>query len=155
MTTRWMKMIPARRYLIGLQLVCFLALLAGCGSPLEAVVVRINHRIYPQFDEVQRVAPGERFQIGDTDFTARIIDFVPDFAIDPETKEIFTRTELLRNPAIKIEVFDDDTKVEELWAFRGEGAPHFSRESMLLFRIEELIWKPGAPVPDSTGPETP
>jgi len=143
------------RPIVGLQILCLLALLTGCGSPLEAVVLRINHRIYSQFDEVRRVSPGERFQIGDTDFTGRIIDFVPDFAINPETKEVFTRTNLPRNPAVKIEVFEGGTKVEEVWAFQGEGAPHFSRESMLRFRIEELVWKAGATVPDSIGPETP
>jgi hypothetical protein len=150
MTSRWKKAAMG-----GLHLLCVLALLSGCGSPLEAVVLRINHRVFTQFEEVRRVPPGQHFQIGDTDFTARIIDFVPDFAISPETKEVFSRTEIPRNPAVKIEVFNDGRKVEEVWAFQGEGAPHFSRESMLRFRIVELIWKPGTVVPDSTGLQTP
>lgn len=118
-----------------------LAFLGGCASQLHSVVLRVNHRIYTKFDEVQEVRPGEEFQIGDTDFSARIVDFVPDFAIEGQSGKVFSRSDQPNNPAIQIEIYEDGQKLETTWAFaRGRGAPHYSREAMLLFIVEDFIW---------------
>lgn len=154
MTSRW----PTAARAVSLLL---FTVLAGCDQPLESVVLRVNHRMYPAFQETHRAAPGEPFAIGDTDYSARIVGFVPDFAIATGTKEVVSRSNELRNPAVRLEVYQNNKKVDEVWAFRGEGPPHFGAESMLAFRIEELVWKPGqappAPAADSTassGPES-
>jgi hypothetical protein len=102
------------------------------------------------------VAPGETFNIGDTEYSARITGFVPDFLYDQEKKQVISASNELRNPAVRLEVFQDGKKVEDLWAFPGDGPPHYGRESMLAFSVEELIWRPGQEPPrpaeaDSTG----
>ncbi len=130
--------------------------LAGCEQPFEAIVVRVTHRVFPAFNETHRVAPGERFPIGDTEFSGRIVEFLPDFALDETTKKPFSRSRDLRNPAVRIEVYEGDRKVEDAWAFQGEGPPHYAKTSLLAFRIEELVWRPGqepispTPAADST-----
>lgn len=125
-------------------------LLAGCAAPYQTVDLRITHRMYPQFKEQHAAAPGERFQVGDTDYSARIMGFVPDFVMDETTGKVSSRGEQPRNPAFQIEVFQADTLVERSWAFLKGSPPHFGRRSMLNFEVERIGWKPGQGPIDST-----
>jgi hypothetical protein len=129
---------------------------AGRDQPLEAVVLQVHHRVYAGFQEEHRVAPGESFVIGDTDYSARIVDFLPDFVYDDQAKKATTRSNELRNPAVRVEVLQNGRKVEDVWAFRGEGPPHYGRNSMLAFRIKELVWRPGQepPIPPPAADST-
>jgi hypothetical protein len=117
--------------------------LTGCDTPVEAVVLRVTHRMYPNFKEELRVVPGTKFQIGDTDYHGRIVGFVPDFVIDSKTMKVSSRSDSVRNPAFHLEVFEADSLVERTWAFMKGSPPHFSRSSMLAFEVERIIWKPG------------
>ena len=141
------------RPLLGL-LLGLVVLLAGCDVPLEAVELKVHHRVFVGFQETHRVAPGETFIIGDTEYSARITGFVPDFLYDQEKKQVISASNELRNPAVRLEVYQNGTKVEELWAFAGDGPPHFGRESMLAFSILELIWKPGQEPPRPAGADS-
>ena len=125
--------------------------LAGCNPPIEAVVFRVTHRMYPNFKETLRAAPGKSFPIGDTDFRGRITGFVPDFTISEKTLKVASRSDSLRNPAFHLEVSQADTLVERTWAFMKGSPPHFSRRSMLCFEVERIIWKPGQAPADTIG----
>lgn len=130
--------------------------LSGCEQPFEAIVVRVTHRVFTTFNETHRVAPGERFPIGDTEFSGRIVEFLPDFALEETTKKPFSRSRELRNPAVRIEVYEGNRKIEDAWAFQGAGPPHYAKTSLLAFRLEELVWRAGqepispTPAADST-----
>lgn len=125
---------------------------SSCDSSLEAVQLRVTHRMHPDFVEIERAVPGEKFQIGDTDFYGKIVDFVPDFAIDDRTKKVISRSKEMRNPALKVEVYEGSKRVEASWAFFTD-VPHFAPKSELAFQVDSLIWAPGkapaAPPPDS------
>jgi hypothetical protein len=120
-----------------------LAALAGCDQPLESVGLEVKHRIFAGFREEHRVAPGETFVIGDTEYTARIVGFLPDFVYDESTGTAASRSAVPNNPAVRIEVLENGKKIDEVWAFQGEGPPHYGRSSMLAFRVTGLAWKPG------------
>lgn len=115
---------------------------SGCAGPLEAVKLRVGHRVFPGFHEETVARPGERFQIGDTDYFGRVIRFVPDFAFDDKSKKVVSRTNELRNPAIQLEVWQGEEELERTWAFRSD-MPHYSEHAMLSFQIDSLIWKDG------------
>lgn len=125
---------------------------SSCDSSLEAVQLRVTHRMHPDFVEIERAVPGEKFQIGDTDFYGKIVDFVPDFAIDDRTKKVISRSKEMRNPALKVEVYEGSKRVEASWAFFTD-VPHFAPKSELSFQVDSLIWVPGkapaTPSPDS------
>jgi hypothetical protein len=78
---------------------------------------------------------GQRFQLSDTDYNAKAVDFVPDFAISLSDKKVFSRSDSLNNPAVKLIVYRGDEKLEEVWAFQKAEAPHFSPQSMLSFKL--------------------
>lgn len=132
------------RVLPRLLATAILMLAAGCDTPLEAVQLTIGHRLHPGFKETQRVRPGEKFQIGDSELYGRVVDFIPDFAYDDKAKKVVSRSKELRNPAIKIEVWDEakGKKVEDTWALTA-AMPHFSAASQLSFHVDSLLWKPG------------
>jgi len=78
---------------------------------------------------------GQRFQLSDTDYYVQAVDFVPDFAISLSDKKIFSRSDSLNNPAVKLIVYRGNEKLEEVWAFQKVEAPHFSPQSMLGFKL--------------------
>ncbi len=114
----------------------------GCDSPLKAVKLHVTHRLHPDFQETELVVPGEKFQIGDTEYYGKVVDLVPDFAIDDKTKKVISRSQELRNPAVKIEVYNLGKKIEVDWAFLTD-VPHFAPSSQLSFQVDSLIWAPG------------
>ncbi|MFN8547857.1 MAG: hypothetical protein U0527_07805 [Candidatus Eisenbacteria bacterium] len=116
--------------------------ISSCDSSLQAVQLRVTHRMHPDFVEIERAVPGEKFQIGDTDFYGKIVDFVPDFAIDDRTKKVISRSKEMRNPALKVEVYEGSKRVEASWAFFTD-VPHFAPKSELSFQVDSLIWAPG------------
>ena len=57
--------------------------------------------------------------------------------------KVFSRSDSLGNPALRVVVFKGREKVEEGWAFRGEGPPHFRQTSRFGFRLQDLELKAG------------
>ncbi len=78
---------------------------------------------------------GEKFQLSDAEYYATAVDFVPDFAISSSTGKVISRSDSLKNPAVKLVVYKGKDKLEEVWAFQKVQAPHFSRQSMLGFKL--------------------
>lgn len=121
------------RLLIGVLAGCLLAQI-GCRDEDVRFVLEVGHLHFPDFQEVHRVGMGERFAIGDTELSARITRFEPDFAINTDAGKIFSRTQELNNPAVLVEVLQDGDTVAEKWAFRA-SMPHMGGETPVTFRL--------------------
>jgi hypothetical protein len=113
-----------------------LALLpVSCKSPVQELTIAVRHRVFPGYYEEFQVEMGQKFQLSDTDYFARAVDFVPDFAINLSDRKVFSRSDSLNNPAVKLIVYRGKEKLEEVWAFQKIEAPHFSPQSMLGFKL--------------------
>lgn len=107
----------------------------SCKSPVQELTIAVRHRAHPGYYEEFQVKMGQKFQLSDTDYHARAVDFVPDFAIRLSDKKVFSRSDSLNNPAVKLIVYRGKEKLEEVWAFQKVEAPHFSPQSMLGFKL--------------------
>lgn len=127
-----------------------LAVAAGCatggGRPapvmtssgaLKTVTLSVGNRMYPNFTDTVTVAVGEVFPIGDTEFTARIDRFFPDFVID-NNRTFTTRSLDPKNPAAHVQVLQKKKVIEESWAFGTQGPPHMSADKFMYFVIQKL-----------------
>ena len=97
--------------------------------------VEIGSRMYTTWREQLRVRLGEKFYLGDSEFTARIDRFLPDFRIiDGEFTSV---TQKLANPAARVIVYHDTTATDTTWAFLN-FPPHFSPRSFFTFKLLEI-----------------
>ncbi len=101
---------------------------------VESVTLEIYHRVFHDFRERQRVGLGREFRIGDTDYSARIVRYVPDFAMDTRTRTVVSRTPEPHNPAFRIVVRRGGEPQDTTWALL-KMPPHFAMRSMLAFKI--------------------
>lgn len=104
---------------------------------VDAVTLDIRNRVWPDFHEEARVRLKEEFPVGDTDFSARVVEFVPDFSIDMKTRKVRSLSNEPRNPAVRIIVRQKGAPQDTTWAFLN-FPPHFSRKSILAFQIKRL-----------------
>jgi len=117
---------------------------------LDAVTLYIRHRVFHEFEDKQRVKLNQDFPVGDTDFRARVVQYVPDFMLDLKTHKIVSRTEHPNNPAFKIIIWQKDVPQDTTWALLNMP-PHFARKSMLAFRAVQIDFVGRPPMfPDTT-----
>jgi hypothetical protein len=107
----------------------------ACESPVQELTIAVTHRVFPDYYEEFRVKMGEKFQLSDAEYFVTAVDFVPDFAINTSTGKVTSRSDSLKNPAVKLVIYKGKEKEEEVWAFQKVQAPHFSRQSMLGFKL--------------------
>jgi hypothetical protein len=116
----------------------------------QAVTLVIRHRVFHDFIDEQRAALNKDFVVGDTDFKARVVQYVPDFMMDLQTRKITSRTEFPNNPAFKIIVWQKGVPQDTAWALLNLP-PHFARKSMLAFRATKIEFAGRPPMyPDTT-----
>ena len=123
----------------------------------DAVTLVVRHRVFHDFIDEQRVKLNKDFVIGDTDYKARVVRYVPDFMMDLKTRKIVTRTEHPNNPAFQIIVWQKGVPQDTAWALLNLP-PHFARKSMLAFRATRIDFVGRPPLfPDTTkvAPMTP
>ena len=135
-----------------------LAAAASCGSAVAAAApapadtalvlqVEVGSRLYPTWHEQLRLRLGELFYLGDSEYSARIERFLPDFRIIDG--KFVSVTQKLANPAAHVIVYHDTTATDSTWAFLN-FPPHFSPRSFFTFKLLEIQgWV--AP-PDSVAP---
>lgn len=104
------------------------------GPHVSAVTLDIRHRVFHEFADRQRVKLNQTFVVGDTDLSARIVQYVPDFSMDLKTRKVTTRTEQPDNPAFRIIVWQKKVPQDTVWAFLNIP-PHFAMKSLLAFRV--------------------
>ena len=125
---------------------------ASHGPPqVESVVFVITHRVFPDFFEVDSVRLKEEFRVGDTDYSARAVEFIPDFAYDLKAHKALSRSQEPLNPAFRIIVKQKGVPKDTTWAFLNMP-PHFARTSLLAFQIARIDFR-GRP-PMMTGDST-
>ena len=124
-------------------------------APVKTVTLAIRHRIFKNFSDVQAVTLQKEFPVGDSDFSARVIRYVPDFAMELKTGKVISRSNEPKNPAFQIIVREKKVPQDTTWAFLNLP-PHFGRKSMLAFKIVRIDFA-GAPpvVADTTRAEKP
>lgn len=115
------------------------------GKPLRVsrIAIGIRHRVAHDFSERQDVKLKEEFKIGDGEYTARIIEFVPDFMI--ENRKVVSRSREPRNPAVRVAVKQNGAPQDTSWAFLN-FPPHFSAKSVLAFQMIRIEFENHVPV---------
>jgi len=131
--------------LASLTLLGLLAAAAGSGAPaprpaayrLDTVTLGIRHRVFHEFVDLRKVRLKQRFQIGDTDYSATVVEFVPDFAMAMQNGRVFSRSPEPHNPAFKIVVRFKGRPQDTTWAML-KMPPHFTRRSLLAFKVARI-----------------
>jgi hypothetical protein len=119
---------------------------------LDTVTLGIRHRVFPDFVDLQKVHLKQRFVVGDTKYTATVVDFVPDFAMALKSHKVISRSSEPNNPAFKIVVRLAGKAQDTTWAML-RMPPHFARNSMLAFKVARIdfIGRPPLVNADTTG----
>ena len=110
---------------------------AGVPARVKSVTLRVRHRVFPGFKEDHQIALKKDFAIGDTDYTARIVDYVPDFAMGMDSRKVFSRSNEPNNPAFRIIVRMKGQPQDTTWALL-KMPPHFARKSLLAFKVMRI-----------------
>lgn len=129
---------------------------AAKAPTFTSVTLLIRHRVFPNFRDRQQAKWNKDFIVGDTDYAARVIRYVPDFYMDVKTRTIQSRSSEPKNPAFQIVVRQDKVPQDTSWAFLSVP-PHFARKSMLSFQILRIDFPSGPPIvnADSTARPSP
>ena len=125
------------------------------GPHLESVTLSIRHRVYEDFRDAQRVKLNQDFILGDTDYSARVVQYVPEFTMDLKTRKVATLSDEPNNPAFRIIVRRKGVPQDTTWAL-FKMPPHFARKSFFAFRVVRIDFLNHPPVlADTTAPASP
>lgn len=117
---------------------------------LASVTLGIRHRVFHDFREVQTVRLNREFPLGDTEYSARVIQYLPDFQMDLEHHRIFSLGDQPRNPAFRVVVRKAGAPHDTSWAFL-KSPPHFGARSYFAFQVLRIDFVGGPPLlADST-----
>lgn len=157
-------MTPRGRFALACSIILVASLAASgegqatkTASPqVTGVTLLIRHRAFPDFFDADSVGLKQDFQVGDTPYSARVVEFLPDFTMDLKTRKTFSRTNEPRNPAFRIIVREKGVPQDTTWAFLNMP-PHFARKSLLAFTIARIDFKDRPPIlaGDSTATRVP
>jgi len=104
------------------------------GPKLESVTFGIRHRVFHEFRDVQKVKLNQDFPLGDSEYSARVIQYLPDFQMDIEHHRFFSLSDQPRNPAFRIVVKKGKAPHDTSWAFL-KSPPHFGARSYFAFQV--------------------
>jgi len=110
----------------------------------KATLIAVN-RAFTAFNERIEARPRVRFPIGDTEYSARIVEFVPAFSMNIQKRKVFSYSKEPENPAFRIIVEKGGVPEDTTWAFLNMP-PHYARNSLLAFLIERIEFENHAPV---------
>jgi hypothetical protein len=99
----------------------------------------VGHRVFTQFRDQVTVRMQETFRVGDSEYSAKVVEFQPDFTMDLETHRVGSRSSEPNNPAVRVIVWKNGAPDDTAWAFLNMP-PHFARHSMLAFRLTRLTF---------------
>ncbi len=117
---------------------------AGTRGPrLDSVTLGIRHRVFQDFRDMQQVKLNQDFLLGDTEYSARVIQYLPDFQMDLERRKVFSLTDEPRNPAFRVVVRKNKVPHDTSWAFL-KSPPHFGARSYFAFQVLRIDFV-GAP----------
>lgn len=107
---------------------------SGKGPRLDWVTFGIRHRVFHDFRDIQKVKLNQDFPLGDSEYSARVIQYLPDFQMDIEHHKFFSLSDQPRNPAFQIVVRKGKAPHDTSWAFL-KSPPHFSAKSYFSFEV--------------------
>ena len=107
---------------------------APTDSAGEYYVIETRHRLFPDFRQIDTVAFGEVFLVGEDEWQARVALFNPHLGITQSGKAL-QQSDTLYNPAVRIRVEQNDSLLQECWGFHFTDAPHFRRTDLLGFKL--------------------
>ncbi len=113
---------------------------SGAPAKLKNVTLHIFNRVFTNFHDKVVATPNKVYRVGDTDWTFRVIRFVPDFTLDLKSRKVVSRSGEPNNPAFQVVVSRNGTPHDTSWAFFNMP-PHFGIREELAFvatRIEFL-----------------
>lgn len=111
------------------------------------VTLHVFSRVFAEFHDKVVAVPRREFRVGDTEYTARILRYVPDFTMDLKTRKVISRGTEPKNPAFQIMVSRKGVPHDTTWAFFNMP-PHFSARAQLAF-VATRIEFPGRPALES------
>ena len=107
---------------------------ANRGPRFQSVTFGIRHRVFHEFRDLHTVKIGEDFPLGDSEYSARVVQYLPDFQMDLQAHKIFSMSNQPRNPAFKIVVRKDKAPQDTSWAFL-KSPPHFGARAYFAFQV--------------------
>ena len=117
---------------------------AAAGT-FTSVTLHVFNRIFPEFHDQVEAGPKKAFRVGDTEYQARILEFVPDFSMNLKTHQIVSRSREPRNPAFRIAVTKGSAPVDTSWAFFNMP-PHFGARNVLAFVATRITFPDRPPL---------
>ncbi|MBI5836550.1 MAG: hypothetical protein HZB25_04835 [Candidatus Eisenbacteria bacterium] len=115
---------------------------------LDSVTLGIRHRVFEDFRDLQKVRLKQKFIVGDTEYSASVVEYVPDFAMEMKSHKVISRSAEPRNPAFKIVVRLKGKPQDTTWAML-KMPPHFARNSMLAFKVARIDFIGREPIVNS------
>lgn len=117
---------------------------ARAGAPkFETVKLGVRHRVFHDFRDLHTVRLNRVFPLGDTEYSARVIRYVPDFQMDVEARRVYSLSDQPRNPAFQVVVFKNKAPHDTSWAFL-KSPPHFGPRAYFAFQVLRIDFA-GAP----------
>ena len=118
----------------------------GAAAPkVKSVSFEVFHRVFQNFHDQVTTPLKQEFRVGDSEYTARIVEWVPDFDMDLKTHKVTTRGTEPKNPAFRIIVRKNNVPQDTVWSFVNMP-PHFARKSLLAFLTTEIQFEDHAPI---------
>jgi hypothetical protein len=118
---------------------------APAAPKVKTVTFHVFHRVFQDFRQRVTTPLKQDFRLGDTDQTARVIEWVPDFTMDLKTRKITTRGTEPKNPAFRVIVRKAGVPQDTVWAFFNMP-PHFAAKSLVGFMATDITFLDHAPM---------
>jgi hypothetical protein len=115
------------------------------GPRFQSVTLLMRHRVFHDFQDRRRVRLNQDFLLGDTDYSGRVVEYLPDFEMDLDTRRTFSRSDQPNNPAFKIVVRKGKVPQDTSWAFLNMP-PHFGRRAYYAFQVVRIDFADRAPL---------
>ena len=106
-------------------------------AKLKVVTLHVFNRVFANFHDKVQALPNREFRIGDTEYTGRVIEFVPDFSMDLKSHKIITRSGEPKNPAFHVVVYKSGVPQDTSWAFFNMP-PHYGTRDVLAFVATDI-----------------
>lgn len=120
---------------------CILLLLfisMGCKSDSRDVKLIIRHIENKDFAEEHVVKFRGEFFISDTDYSAKVIKFIPDFVMNEKTKRVSSRSKKPNNPAVMVRVYHKGRFLYDSWVLQKADTIHYVRKPGFYFEFVGL-----------------
>jgi len=101
------------------------------------VTLVVGHRVFTNFRDRIVTPLGVEFVVGDSEYSAEVVEFQPDFTMDLASRKVGSRTQEPRNPAVRVLVSKNGAPNDTTWAFL-KMPPHYGRRSMLAFQLTKV-----------------